>query len=371
MVKQIGEGSIVLAHVAAMCRPQVIAAYPITPSTHIPQELSRIQPQHNFEFIPVEAEFSAISAILGASVAGARVFTATSSQGLALMHEVLHNAAGMRLPLVMVVGNRSLSAPLSIWSDWQDSLSQRDTGWIQLYCKNNQETIDALIQAYRIAETAFVPIMVCFEGFYLTHEVAVLDVPTQQEIDSFLPPFNPKDSLDTRAPKAFGAYAAPEYYQDFKLDQQQAIMDSVKVIERVAADFEKKFKRKQFTLIEEYGEKAPVVLVSMGALAESLEVLVDETKGVSLLRVKCFRPFPSKEIAGALKHAKQVIVFEKDFSPGNEGILGTELKAALLEAGLKPKVASVVCGLGGRDVTNKQISAFVNKIKNKEGRFWI
>ncbi len=369
MARKILEGSIAMARTAALCRPNVIAAYPITPSTHIPEELSK--KLANYEFVPVEAEFSAISGLIGASCAGARTFTATSSQGLLLMHEALHNAAGMRLPIVMAVANRSVSAPLNIWCDWQDSLSQRDTGWMQLFCKNNQEAVDTLVQSFKIAETASVPVMVCVEGFYLTHLIAPVDIPSQEQVDAFLPAFRPKHALDVSKPEAFGTYAMPNTYYEIRKDHAQLMAASLPVVEKTAQEFEKAFGRKQFALMEDYSSSvkgAKTVIVSMAALSESIELVVDSMRAkkesVGLLRLKCFRPFPSKQLASALSGAERIIVFEKDLSLGLEGILATELKAALQEAGVKVPVVGIICGLGGKDVKTSELEAAYSKFKD-------
>ena len=356
-MKRMLEGSIAVAHAAMRCRPSVIAAYPITPSTHIPEELSRMPPGCGYEFITVESEHSAMSALIGASVAGARTFTATSSQGLLYMHEVLFNASGMRLPIVMVVANRSVGAPLNIWNDWQDAISQRDAGWIQLYCKNNQEAVDTLIQAYKIAEKTEIPVMVCFEGYYLTHEVSEVDVPEQNEVDAFLPPFKPKMSLDIDKPMTFGWYASPKYYQGIREKQHRDMAASAKVITEVASEFAKKFKRPQHALIEQYRmDGAETVFVTMSSLAENTEVAVDEMraekKKVGLLRVKCMRPFPAELVAKTLAKAKRVVVLEKDVSAGAGGVLAMDVRAALR---CDKPVISVVCGLGGKDVPVHEI----------------
>ncbi len=371
------EGGIALAHTAALCRPDVVPAYPITPSTHIPEELSRKLGGGNYEFIPVEAEFSAMSACIGASVAGARTFTATSSQGLLLMHEALHNASGMRLPIVMVVANRAISGPLNIWCDWQDSFSQRDTGWVQLGCKNNQEAIDTLIQAYQIAEETKFPVMVCVEGFYLTHEISPVDLPQQEEVDAFLPAFKPKEALGVENPRTFGAFFPPAHYHDLKKIQQQEMLATISFVEKTAAEFEKKFGRKQFPLLEEYSlAGTSIAFVSMNALAENIELAVDELRArgekTGLLRLKCFRPFPRKQVAQALKGVSKIIVLEKDFSPGNEGSLATEVKAALHDAGICIPVLGAVCGLGGRDVKLEDITGVFERAKKGEtGSIWI
>ncbi|OIO25042.1 hypothetical protein AUJ15_04210 [Candidatus Micrarchaeota archaeon CG1_02_55_41] len=353
MTEKIMEGSIAVAHAVARCSPDVVAAFPITPSTHIPQELSRIQPEYGFEFVPVEAEFSAISAVFGASAAGGRAFTATSSQGLLLMHEVLFAASGTRLPMVMVVANRAISAPLSIWNDWQDSISQRDAGWIQLYCKNSQETVDATIQAFKITEEARIPVMVCFDGFYLTHEISPIDVPEKKEIDAYAPK-GKRDSLDVGDPKSFGCYATPAYYQDMKKEQDDALFASAGIIEKHAGKFAEKFGRPQFAFIEEYKNDKDAAIISMGSLAEEAELVADEGLA-GVVRVKCFRPFPRDALKKALQGKKRVVILEKDVSFGLGGALATEVKSLLFEAGLAPEVTSIICGLGGKDVSVKNI----------------
>ncbi len=374
-MRKIIEGSIAIAHAVALCRPRVIPAYPITPSTHVPEELSK--KLADYEFIPVEAEFSAISACIGASVAGARTFTATSSQGLALMHEALHNASGSRLPIVMFVANRALSGPLNIWCDWQDSFAQRDTGWLQLCCKNNQEAVDTLIQAFKIAEKTRFPVMVCAEGFYLTHEISPVDIPAQEEVDAYLPKFSPKFSLDCENPMTFGAFFPPAYYQNLKKIQNDEMISAIPQIAQAGGEFEKQFGRKQFPITEEYAlAGAETVFVSMNALAENIEIVVDELRQngekAGLLRIKCFRPFPRQQIAQALKNAKKIIVLEKTFSPGEEGQLATETKAALLDGGLSPKALCAVCGLGGRDVKLEDIKSVYEKAKAGEtGSLWL
>ncbi len=374
-MKKIMEGSIAIAHAAALCRLMVVPAYPITPSTHVPEELSKKLAE--YEFIPVEAEFSAISACIGASVAGARTFTATSSQGLLLMHEALHNASGMRLPIVMMVANRAISGPLNIWCDWQDSFAQRDTGWIQLGCKNNQEAVDTIIQAFKVAEATRFPVMVCVEGFYLTHEISPVDLPGQKEVDEYLPKFSPSQALDIENPRSFGAFFSPAHYHELKKEQQTQMLETTSEIEKAAKEFESKFQRKQFALMEEYSlEGAETIFFSMNALAENIEIAVDELRAkgekAGLLRLKCYRPFPSKQIASALKSAKRVVVLEKAFSPGHEGALASELKAALFDSGISLPILSIVCGLGGRDVKLEEIKkAFEDAKAGKTGNAWI
>jgi len=377
MTVQIISGSKAMAHTAANCGIDVVAAYPITPSTVIPEELSRIRPQHGFEFIPVESELSAMSAVIGASAAGARAFTATSSQGLLLMTEALYNASGLRLPIVMVVANRAIGAPLNIWNDWSDAISQRDSGWIQLYCKNKQEAVDTLVYAFRIAEENLIPVMVCFEGFYLTHEVSPVDVPSKEEALSFLPAFKPKDSLDVSDPKLFGAFAGPAVFQDYKQGQYADFLNVFPSIEKASSDFEKKFGRKQFALCEQmFMDDAEWIVLTMSSLAETTEVVVEKLRKqgvkVGLLRLKCFRPFPKKLVADALAGKKGVVILEKDAAEGNQGALAHDVKEALFEQKACLPILSCVCGLGGKDVPTQAIESAVKRLTQGEtGAAWL
>ena len=374
MVKQTIEGNIAVAEVVARCGARVVPAYPISPSTHIPERLSQLQVAYGFDFVPVEGEHSALSAAIGASAAGARTFTATSSQGLLYMHEVLHNASGMRLPIVMAVANRAVSAPLNIWNDWMDSFTQRDTGWMQFYAKNNQEIVDLIVQSFKIAETTEFPVMACFDGFVLTHEISPVDIPTKEEIAAFLPPFKPKHSLDVTAPESFGTYAAPEHYQEIKLQQHEEMLAALPAIERVAADFEKAFGRRQHALFEDYqgyaAAGAKTVFFTLGSLAETTEVAVDALRGrgekVGLIRLRCLRPFPTEALVKAFAKTERVIIIEKDVSLGYEGVLASELKAAFYDSAAsaaKPKIMGVVNGLGGREVTVRDVISLYDKNK--------
>ncbi|NYZ75025.1 pyruvate ferredoxin oxidoreductase [Candidatus Micrarchaeota archaeon] len=377
MAIQITSGSKAIAHTAANCGIDVVAAYPITPSTVIPEELSRIRLQHGFEFIAVESELSAMSAVIGASAAGARAFTATSSQGLLLMTEALYNASGLRLPVVMVVANRAIGGPLNIWNDWSDSISQRDCGWVQLYCKNKQEAVDTLVYAFRIAEETSTPIMVCFEGFYLTHEVSPVDVPSKEEALSFLPAFKPKHALDVSKPELFGAFAGPAVFQDYKQGQNSDFLGVFPAIEKASADFEKKFGRTQFALSEQlFMDDAEWVVLTMSSLAETTEVVVEKMRRqgvkVGLLRLKCFRPFPKKLVAKALAGKKGVVVLEKDAAQSSEGALAHDVKEALFEEKACLPVLSCVCGLGGKDVPTTAIESAVRKlIQGESGALWV
>lgn len=347
-MKKTIEASMAIAEAVKLCRPLVIPMYPITPQTHIVERLSDFINDGDLdaEMIHVESEHSAISAAIGVIATGARVFTATASQGIALMHEILFIVSGLRLPIVMVVANRALSAPINIWNDQQDSISERDSGWLQFYAESAQEALDLTIMSYKIAEDhkVLLPVMVCIDGFVLSHLFEQVDMPSQKEVDSFLPSFKPYFSLDPAKPITIGPIGFPKHFQLFKKQQQDAMLKSLSVIKKVQNDFYKKFKRK-YSLIESYKLKgAKTVIVGMGTLCGTARVAVDEMKNVGLVKITCFRPFPKKELIKALK-GKKVVVIDRNISFGMEGALVTELKSIL------PNVKGVVTGLGGKDIT--------------------
>ncbi len=368
MMKQLIEGSHAVAEMVRLCGPKVIAAFPITPQTHIVEKLAEIVAQKKLDaqFINVESEFSAISVILGAQAAGVRTFTATASQGLALMHEVLHATSGLRMPLVMVVANRALSAPINIWGDQSDSVAQRDTGWIQLYAESIQEAADLIPQAYKIAEKAQLPVMVCMDGYYLTHTKEVADIPTS--LKGFLGNYKPKIVLDPKKPITIGPLANPDYFQEIKKEQDKALRDSDKIVSKVAKEYSTKFKRKQTGLVEGYKLKdAEYVFVSMGSIITNAKLVVDQLRKegdkVGILKIGCFRPFPAKEIKKALS-GKQVAVFEKE----SYRALYSEVKASVPDA----KIVSYVGGLGGRDITVNHVRTMFNLEKKKDGdELWV
>jgi pyruvate ferredoxin oxidoreductase alpha subunit len=279
----------------------------------------------------------------------------------------------MRLPIVMAVANRAIGAPLNIWNDWMDSFTQRDTGWMQFYAKNNQEIVDLVVQSFRVAEETEFPVMACFDGFVLTHEVSPVDVPSREEIARYLPAFKPKHSLDPARPESFGTYAAPDYYQEIKLQQHDEMKAALPAIERAAQEFERAFGRKQHAFLEDYGgyaaAGAKTLFFTLGSLAETTEVAVDELRkrgeSVGLVRLKCFRPFPREALARAFSRAERVLVVEKAVSLGFEGILATELKAVLSDAGVKAKIVPVIEGLGGREVTVKKMESLFEANKKK------
>jgi len=359
------EGSKAIAESVVNCKPDVVACYPITPTTHVAEALDKAFVNGRIKkFIATESEFTSISAILGATAAGSRAFSTTSSQGLLLMHEVLFTAAGMRLPLVMFVGNRAVSAPLNIWNDEQDSVSQRDCGWIQLYCESIQEAVDSIPQAYKIAEKTLLPVMVCGDGHYLTHVVGQVDIPSEKETSDFLPEFKPKLKLDPQNPVSLGVYANPSCYQEFRQDLDNDLRASREVIKRVGAEWNEKFKR-AYGLIDAFQTKdADRILVSMGSITPSMRAVANELRAkgekVGVLRVRSFRPFPSKEVRDELED-KTIGVFEKALSLGSAAPLYAEVAEALRDT--NAIISSFVGGLGGREVTRGDIRYMFDRLK--------
>lgn len=352
------EGSHAVAEAVSRCRPQVVAAYPITPQTHIIEHLAQMVADGDLvsEFVSAESEFAAASIVLGAVAAGSRAFTASASQGLLLMTEVLFNIAGLRLPVVMVCANRAVGAPINIFSDHQDSMALRDAGWIQLYVESNQEAVDTVIQAYRIAETCELPVMVCMDGFFLTHTFEPVDLPEQDAVDAFLPAFHFVRSLDPARPITLGGGSEADNYMEYRQYQHQALVSAVAEIEGANAEFARAFGRDHGGLIDAYHlDGAEVVLVTLGSVMGAVKDAVDSLRGqgqlVGALRLRCFRPFPATALVASLGDAKRIVVLEKALSVGADGIVATELRAALHHAGMAVSVESVVAGLGGRDVT--------------------
>lgn len=368
------QGARAMAEMTALCRPQVVSAYPITPQTLIVEELSQIVADGDLkaEFINVEGEHSAGSLVLGASAAAVRVFTSTSSQGLLLMSEVVFNIAGMRLPVVMICVNRSVSAPLNIWNDQQDSMIVRDSGWIQLYGENNQEACDLLVQAYRIAEDhrVMLPAMVCVDGYVLPHAYEVVDLPSQQGVDAFLPPYDPIYRLDVDNPTTMGAYADPDKYMETRYMIQRTMEAAIPVVEEVARGFEKTFGRPSYGLFENYRvDDASTVVVALGSMAGTVKDVVDklrdEGEKVGLLRLICYRPFPKEALYEALSGAENVAVMEKDISLGQSGAVATDLRALFQGRPACPRISGFVLGLGGRDVTVEQIRTAIRKAQQQ------
>lgn len=371
-MKTILEGSQAIAEIVKRCKPAVISAYPITPQTHIVEGLAQIKADGlaDYEYVRAESEFAAASIVAGASATGVRVYTATSSQGLLLMVEVLFNIAGMRLPVVMSCANRAISAPINIWNDQQDAVTIRDSGWIMLFAVDNQEAIDLHLQAFKIAEQTKLPVMINVDGFILTHTVEPIDLPEQKLIDKYLPKYVPTkgEYLDVDNPKTLGFLAGPAHYQGIRQKLNNDLADSKKIIISEAKKFSQIFKRPQGNgLISDYKLKdAEIVFVAMGSVAGTIEEAIDELRKekikAGLLKIKCFRPFPDAEVVKSLSKAKRIIVIDKSISLSAEGILATEIKRACFGK-IKGKVQSVVTGLGGRDITKEMIKG---SLKNKE-----
>jgi pyruvate ferredoxin oxidoreductase alpha subunit len=368
------EGSIAVAEAARLCRPDVVSAYPITPQTHIVEALAEMAANCTLdaEYITVESEFSALSACLGAVAAGSRAYSATTSQGLFLMFEVCFNLAGMRLPMVMTVANRAVSAPISIWNDQQDSISLRDSGWIQFYAEDNQEAADLHYLAYKVAEDhqVLLPAMVCFDGFILTHTYEPVDMPTQEQVDSYLPKFVPHEKLDAQDPISFGMLATPDYYMEFRYANDQAIQRSKEKIREAGKEFLAKFGRDYSAFVEGYRlEDAETVLVALGSLCGTVKEAIDEMraagKKVGLLKIRVYRPFPGVEVAAALKGAKRIAVLDKNISLGSKGAVALEVKDALYGSGIP--VLDYIVGLGGRDIRKRDIARIVELTEKGEG----
>ena len=362
--KVVIEGSRAIAEAVALCDVKVIAAYPITPQTHIVEALAQMHANGEIdcEFVNTEAEFSSISLILGATAAGVRSFTATSSQGLALMHEVLFAAAGLRIPVVMVVANRALSAPINIWNDHQDSVSQRDNGWIQIYCESVQEAVDSVIQAYKIAEECLLPTMVCIDGFYLTHVYEPVSIPSKEKVERFLPKFDPKYKLDPEKPLTFGALAFPKDYARIRKQLYEAALRSKEVVGRVNREFHSIFGRKYGNgMVETYGS-GETAIIAAGSVCGTIKHFIEhENKKLSLVRIRLFRPFPRREIREALEDKESVIVIDRSVSLGNAGTLFTEVRDVLYEMDKRPKVTNFILGLGGVDVTRGTLRYVIEK----------
>ena len=359
------EGSQAVAQAVARCRPQVVSAYPISPQTHIVEGLSdlvRTGELHPCEYLMVESEFGALSAAIGASAAGARTYTATASQGLLYMAEALYNASGLGLPIVMTVANRAIGAPINIWNDHSDVMSQRDCGWIQLFAESNQEAVDLHLQAFALAEELSLPVMVCMDGFVLTHAVEPVDVPSQSEVDAFLPAFEPRQVLDPDDPVTIGAMVGPEAFTEVKVLMHAKQMQALDVVPRIAGEFAERFGRSSGGLLRPYPvEDAETVVVALGSVLGTIDEVVDELRAdgtdIASLGVRCFRPYPLDEIRRALSRAKRVVVVERAFAVGIGGIVGQNVRLAL--AGLPVPVYDVVAGLGGRPVTRRSLRTLV------------
>jgi pyruvate ferredoxin oxidoreductase alpha subunit len=371
MTKRVGmEVSVAIGEMVKMADVDVIAAYPITPQTHIVEHLAELvaDGELDAEYIPVESEHSAMSACLGSSAAGARTFTATAGQGLELMHEVLYVASAMRLPIVMTVANRALSGPLSVWGDHSDVMAVRDTGWIQIFNENGQEVIDNVICAFRIAEdhSVLLPVMVHLDGFHLSHVIEPMFFPEEEQVKAFLPTNNYPLPLHPSKPVAMGDFAPPVIYTEAKWAQEENLRNSKKTILAVWDEFAKEFGRKYLPVESYRTEDAKTLLFTMGSFSETamtaIDKLRDEGQNVGLIRLRLWRPFPFEELRRAVKNAETLIVLDRALSTGGPGgPVCSEIRSALYDTNPRPKIVSFVGGMGGRDIT---VANFETIIKN-------
>ncbi len=376
---QIIDGNQAAAHGAKLSRVQVIAAYPITPQTPLTEKLSEFveKGELSAEYVAVESEHSALTVCTSASMVGARTFTATSAHGLAYMHEMLHWAAGARLPVVLACVNRAMGAPWNILNDQQDSISQRDTGWIQIYARNNQEILDSVIQAYKIAESVYVPVMVCYDGFVLSHAEMPVEILSQEDVDRFLPPYQPHTILDPANPKNYNLVTLPNPrvntedvlchgYMELRYLLQEALQNSRETIARVGQEFGELFGRNYADMLwEDRLDDADIVIVAMGSLALEATVAADtlreEGHKVGVLGLRVFRPFPKSDVVKALKNARLIVVFDKNISYGSEGATCSEIKSALYGSNVGAVIRNFIVGLGGRDVKARELTDAVKK----------
>lgn len=389
-MKQILEGSQAIAQTINNIKPAVISAYPITPQTHIVEDLAKLKAdgKATYEYVRAESEFAAASIVAGASATGVRCYTATSSQGLLLMTEVIFNIAGMRLPVVLTCANRGVSAPITIWNDHQDSMTIRDSGWIMLFAENHQEAVEQHLLAYKVAEQTNLPAMVNIDGFVLTHTYEDVEVPTESDIKKYLPAYKPLKGqyLDTKNPVTFGAFAPPAYYMDIRQElhddlvaSQKVLLDEYENLKDLVPNTIKKSEKKARVnngLIEYYGPANPkTILIAMGSLVGTIKDVVDEasksfkvSESVGVLKIKAYRPFPSEEVNKIIKQSHNVAVIEKAISlGGTDGPLALDVKASAKNHAVT-KVQSYIVGLGGRDITKKLIKDIIKDVRKHDDK---
>lgn len=364
MLRQI-EGSRAVAETVAHCRPEVVCAYPISPQTHIIEAVGELVKEGKLspcEFINVESEFAAMSVSIGASAAGARTYTATSSQGLLFMIEAIYNASGLGLPIVMTLANRAIGAPINIWNDHSDAMAVRDAGWIQLFAETNQEAADLHVQAFRLAEELSLPVMVCMDGFILTHAVERIDVPDQEAVDAFLPAYEPRQVLDPNDPISIGAMVGPEAFEEVQYLAHLRQLDALEAIPALAKEFATSFGRGSGGLVRSYRtEDAETIVVALGSVLGTIKDAVDRSRDagerIGVVGITTFRPFPLESVRAALSGARRVIVVEKAFSIGFGGVLTTDISMATRDAELS--LRTVIAGLGGRAITLRSLEAML------------
>jgi pyruvate/2-oxoacid:ferredoxin oxidoreductase alpha subunit len=367
IMRRLMTGNEAAALAAKMANPQVIAAYPITPQTSIAEKLAHYAAtgEVRARYIKVESETSALAACIGGSLGGARTFTATSSQGLALMHELLHWASGARLPIVLVNVNRSMAAPWSLGVDHNDTLSQRDTGCLQLYCETAQEVFDTILIAFKLAEKILIPTMVCMDGFYLSHFSEPLDIPDQQDVEGFLPPRKARYKMDPRDPCTFGGGVSAQVLYELR-QRMQADMEKVpELLERISLDFSKRFGRRYraVEMIRKQGDD--LVLITTATLAGTAKAYVKQAEGVALIKIRLFRPFPSSDLRKAVQGFERGVIIDRNLSPGAGGIFAQEIKTSLYGTEEQIPLVSVIGGLGGVDVTVDHLKALVRRVREK------
>jgi pyruvate ferredoxin oxidoreductase alpha subunit len=366
------EGSRGVAEAVALARPEVICAYPISPQTHIVEALGvkvKTGALAPCEFINVESEFAAMSVAIGASATGARAYTATASQGLLYMTEAVFNASGLGLPIVMTVANRAIGAPINIWNDHSDSMALRDCGWIQLHAETNQEAIDLHLQAFRIAELLSLPVMVCMDGFILTHATERLDIPEQEAVDAFLPPFEPRQLLDPDQPMTIGAMVGPEAFMEVRYLAHARHLEAIHRVADVAAEFARCFGRQSGGLITtDEVEDADTIVISIGSVLGTIRDAVDELRGhgahIGVIGINCYRPFPFAAVRAAVAGVARVVVIEKSLAPGAGGVVAADVWSALSH--LPALRFSVIAGLGGRSITQRSVSSLLERAAEDE-----
>lgn len=371
-MKKVITGNHAVSYGVKVSRAEVIAAYPITPQTQVVELLSEFcaSGELKAKFIKVESEHSAMAACIGASAAGARAFTATSAQGLALMHELLHWAAGGRLPIVLADINRAMAPGWSVWTDQNDTLSQRDTGWMQVYCESNQEVLDSVIQGYKIAEKVSIPLMLVLDAFVLSHTSEPVDIPEQSKVDAYLPTYSPEIKIDLENPRAFGGLLSPDYYMEMRYLLQKDMERAVQIIKETDQEFFEIFGRK-YGLTEAYKcDDAKIIIVVSSTVSGTARTVIDEMRGrgkkVGLLKIRFFRPFPFDDVKSILLNAEKVAVIDRNISYGAGGIFFQEVKSAIYNEPKKPPIFGFITGLGGRDITPEIIREIVEYTERNE-----
>jgi pyruvate ferredoxin oxidoreductase alpha subunit len=371
-MKKVIMGNHAVSHAVRLARAAVIAAYPITPQTQIVEELSNMCAEGELlaKFVKVESEHSAMACCIGAAAAGSRAFTATSAQGIALMHELLHWAAGARLPIVLAEVNRALAPGWNIWTEQTDSLAQRDTGWLQFYCTSNQEILDSILIAYRVAEEVSLPAMVVYDAFVLSHTYEPVDIPDHGTVDEFLAPYEPDVKLDVDNPLAFGSLTTPEYYMEMRAEIEKATENLHVLLPEIYAHFEQVFGR-CYDVIEQYRcDDADLIIVTSGSVSSTTRIVIDKLrdlgKMVGQINIRMFRPFPAQQIRDAVGGCKKIAVLDRNISFGQGGIFAQELKASLCNVEDRPPVFGFVAGLGGRDITPAVIEEVITAAEEAE-----